>query len=111
MKRFLACLALCASLSASAQDDNCTVLPVQELSLAYQDLNASIDSIMVSLQSLNDKVIVEYCVCTSCCNDWYTRIQECVNDSIAGGWSPIGSASTSGSYNRTVQALVKYADD
>ncbi len=31
MKRFLACLALCASLSASAQGDNCTVLGIQDL--------------------------------------------------------------------------------
>ncbi len=54
MKRFLACLALCASLSASAQDDNCTVLGVQELSLAYQNINSSIDSVTQAIISIAD---------------------------------------------------------
>lgn len=52
MKRLLACLALCASLSASAQDDNCTVLGVQELSSLYSELSGSIDTIVHSLGSL-----------------------------------------------------------
>jgi len=52
MKRFLACLALCASLSASAQDDNCTVLGVQELSSLYSELSQSIDTIVTALQGL-----------------------------------------------------------
>ena len=54
MKRFLACLALCASLSASAQDDNCTILGVQELSLAYQNINSSIDSVTQAIISIAD---------------------------------------------------------
>ena len=45
MKRFLACLALCASLSASAQDDNCTVLGIQELTQMVIDLQAELDSV------------------------------------------------------------------
>ena len=112
MKRLLACLALCASLSASAQDDNCTVLPVQELSLAYQDLNASIDSIMVSLQSLNDRVIVEYTVCWGYASGWDNELTQCVNDSLDAGWSlygGIGGGGGGGGYH--TQALVKYADD
>jgi hypothetical protein len=52
MKRLLAYVVLCTSLSASAQDDNCTVLGVQELSAAYYDLNASINSITDSIDSL-----------------------------------------------------------
>ena len=52
MKRLLACLALCASLSASAQDDNCTVLGVQELSSLYSELSQSIDTIVTALQGL-----------------------------------------------------------
>ncbi|MDA9001907.1 hypothetical protein N9H08_00440 [bacterium] len=39
MKCLLVCLVLCASLSASAQDDNCTVLGVQELSSLYSELS------------------------------------------------------------------------
>ena len=42
MKRLLACLALCASLSASAQDDNCTILGVQELLVQVLEMNAQI---------------------------------------------------------------------
>ena len=52
MKRLLACLALCASLSASAQDDNCTVLGVQELSSLYSELSQSIDTIVSGLAAL-----------------------------------------------------------
>ena len=54
MKRFLTCLALFASLSASAQDDNCTVLGVQELSSLYSELSQSIDTIVTALQGLID---------------------------------------------------------
>ena len=56
MKRFLACLALCASLSASAQGDNCTVLGVQELSSLYSALFTSVDSINQSVLSLVDSL-------------------------------------------------------
>ncbi|MDC0600142.1 pentapeptide repeat-containing protein [Flavobacteriales bacterium] len=45
MKRLFACLAICASLSASAQDDSCTVLGVQELSQHYIQLLHTIDSL------------------------------------------------------------------
>ena len=45
MKRLLACLALCASLSASAQDDNCTVLGIQDLTQMVFQLQAEIDSL------------------------------------------------------------------
>jgi uncharacterized protein YjbI with pentapeptide repeats len=45
MKRFLACLALCASLSASAQGDNCTVLGIQDLTQMVLQLQAEIDSL------------------------------------------------------------------
>jgi len=51
MKRLLACLALCASLFASAQDDNCTVLGVQELSIAYMQLGSSMDSAVYRILS------------------------------------------------------------
>ena len=52
MKRFLACLALCASLSASAQGDNCTVLGVQDLSSAYLNLSNSLDSVKTALNQI-----------------------------------------------------------
>ena len=45
MKHLLACLALCASLSASAQDDNCTVLGIQDLTQMVIELKAEIDSL------------------------------------------------------------------
>ena len=45
MNRFFACLALCASLSASAQDDNCTVLGIQDLTQMVNELKAEIDSL------------------------------------------------------------------
>jgi hypothetical protein len=112
MKRLLACLALCASLSSTAQDDNCTVLGVQELSLAYQDLNASIDSIMVSLQSLNDRVVVEYSFCKAGGSQFDQNLIQCVNDSLAAGWSLYGgTGGGGGGVGIYLQALVKYADD
>lgn len=54
MKRLLACLALCATLSASAQDDNCTVLGVQELSSLYSELSMSIDTIVSALSEISN---------------------------------------------------------
>jgi len=45
MKRLLACLVLCASLSASAQDTNCTVLGIQDLTQMVFQLQAEIDSL------------------------------------------------------------------
>ena len=42
MKRLLACLALCASLSASAQDD-CTLFNLQELADSIAALNTALD--------------------------------------------------------------------
>ena len=111
MKRLLACLALCTSLSASAQDDNCTVLGVQELSLAYQSIEASVDSIVLSLQSLSDRLIVDYCICYSG-GSFTTDLAQCVNDSIATGWSPFGGVGGGGGgVGYYIQPLVKYADD
>ena len=52
MKRLLACLALCASLSASAQDDNCTILGVQELSQLYATISETADSSLHALLHL-----------------------------------------------------------
>ena len=88
MKRLIACLALCASLSASAQDDNCTVLGVQELSSLYAELSASIDTIVAALESatLSDqqsKTIEEY-------DQVYVRNKVHVHDNIhiygGNGW-------------------------
>ena len=45
MKRLFACLAICASLSASAQDDTCTVLGIQDLTQMVIELKAEIDSL------------------------------------------------------------------
>ena len=125
MKRLLACLALCASLSASAQDDNCTILGVQELSSLYSDLSASIDTIVAALQltaaSSTDTMvtvqrqptIIDYKVCSD---------EQCVISYINQGNVPLpGSPSTaaakSGTHYMTYphvewrQAMVKYADD
>ena len=44
MKRLLACLVLCASLSASAQDDNCTVLGIQELTQLVLEMQNDLDT-------------------------------------------------------------------
>jgi hypothetical protein len=114
MKRFLACLALCASLSVSAQDDNCTVLGVQELSLAYSDLNASIDSITSSLVSLFDsiaqasqpRIIIDYDVCYTSAH----QMEDCVLPMIQDGWELYPTGGSVGP-NSIWQALVKYADD
>ena len=43
MKRLLACLALCASLCASAQDDNCALLNIQGLVDSISALNTALD--------------------------------------------------------------------
>ena len=120
MKRFLACLALCASLSASAQDDNCTILGVQELTLAYQELNTSIDSITNALLGVADSIssslrpatIVEYTLCVGDnSNTTVSRnaMLNCVNERLTEGWQPLGGALRSGWI--TMQTMVKYADD
>ena len=120
MKRLLACLVLCASLSASAQDDNCTVLGVQELSAAYYDLNASIDSITGSLVALADslsnlnahRTITEYSTCwinNNYLSPLQSGFQNCCNQKLADGWQPLGGFHKDG--GNAVQAFVKYADD
>lgn len=47
MNRLLTCLAICASIAASAQDDNCTVLGVQDLTNLAYSLQNQIDSLQV----------------------------------------------------------------
>ena len=56
MKRLLACLALCASLSASAQDDNCTVLGIQELTQMVMSFQHQLDS-MKNVAMTRDSVV------------------------------------------------------
>ena len=52
MKRLLACLALCASLSASAQDDNCTVLGIQDLTQMVFELQTQLNAQDATIDSL-----------------------------------------------------------
>jgi len=117
MKRLLACLVLCASLSASAQDDNCTVLGVQELSSLYSELSQSIDTITSALQGIVDqsnsnqsREITNYQItsavdlrhihayvypsgCNSCPNptgcfqEWTSPAQDTVMSRISSGWT------------------------
>ena len=54
MKRLLACLALCASLSASAQDDNCTVLGIQDLTQMVFELQAQLNAQDATMDSLQN---------------------------------------------------------
>ena len=51
MKHFLACLALCASLSASAQGDNCTVLGIQDLTEMVLELSNQVGELEDSIAS------------------------------------------------------------
>ena len=53
MKRLLACLVLCASLSASAQDDNCTVLGIQELTELVISLQSQLQAQSIMIDSLS----------------------------------------------------------
>jgi len=127
MKRLLACLALCASLSASAQDDNCTILGVQDLSSLYSELSASIDTIVAALQLTatqlqsqvggadtiitiqSERTILDYRVCSN---------ESCVNNYISQGYEPLsgspsyaGACSNCGTVFAWRQAMVKYAED
>jgi len=119
MKRLLACLALCASLSASAQDDNCTVLGVQELSSLYSELSASIDTIVAALaataQAQQPLIVSEYssCYVESYEGDWphdyVPLIESRCNAKLANGFQPLGIPyQLNGGW---VQVMVKYADD
>jgi hypothetical protein len=121
MKRFLACLALCASLSASAQDDNCTLLGVQELSALYYDLSQSIDSILLALNSAGGgQTITDIDVISTnggtTYNSQATFLQNHNNqllDSILQGWAPLYPPVryTQQTSAVLVQTIVKYADD
>ena len=62
MKRFLACLALCASLSASAQGDNCTVLGIQDLTQMVFDLQAQLNAQDATIDSLQNAAMTRYSV-------------------------------------------------
>lgn len=85
MKRLLACLALCASLSVSAQDDNCTVLGVQELSSLYGELSMSIDTIVSALSAISNAAQ------SSSSQEWtevdyiYTRDKQHLHGNLSGG--------------------------
>ena len=127
MKHLLACLALCASLSASAQDDTCTVLGVQELSSLYAELSASIDTILTGLQNLQGSpLIAEMAVLQrgwsagpgySAGTPQARRAAEMalvneVNDSISTGWQPYPITWQYGySLHASSFLIVKYADD
>ena len=54
MKNLLACLALCASLSASAQGDNCTVLGIQDLTQMVFELQAQLNAQDATMDSLQN---------------------------------------------------------
>ena len=124
MKRLLACLALCASISASAQDDNCTVLGVQELSSLYSELSTSIDTIVTALSELqlSQPTIEDVYICSSFSgnsNVAATGMSNCINDKISEGYTlhgnlimQIGYLGTSSyGYKHYEQLMVKYADD
>ena len=54
MKRLIACLALCASLSASAQDDNCTVLGIQDLTQMVFEFQGQLNAQDATIDSLQN---------------------------------------------------------
>ena len=54
MNRFFACLALCASLSASAQDDNCTVLGIQDLTQMVFEFQGQLNAQDATIDSLQN---------------------------------------------------------
>ena len=56
MKRLLACLAFCGSLSASAQDDNCTVLGIQDLTMTVLQLQAQVESQEAAIAQLQTQL-------------------------------------------------------
>ena len=62
MKRFLACLALCASLSASAQGDNCTVLGIQDLTQMVFELQTQLNAQDATIDSLQNAAMTPYAV-------------------------------------------------
>lgn len=117
MKRLLACLTICASLSASAQDESCTVLGVQELSSLYSDLSASIDTIIQAMSAAaSEKQVVEIAFLDhhnsqgkqAADNILFSRLL----DSIAVGWHPTSFTPLRYSYeNASRLVIVKYADD
>ncbi len=56
MKQLIACLALCASLSAPAQGDNCTVLGIQDLTMTVLQLQAQVESQDVAIAQLQTQL-------------------------------------------------------
>ena len=56
MKRLLACLVLCAPLSGSAQDDNCTVLGIQDLTMTVLQLQAQVESQEAAIAQLQTQL-------------------------------------------------------
>ena len=129
MKRLLACLAICTSLSASAQDDNCTVLGVQELSGLYANLSTSVDTVtqgwinlLNALESSSSTIDTTVVVLESRQITAYTveSNESSVNTLLAQGWHLYGPPSfpvraTQCTCNPTSiqfrQALVQYADE
>ena len=56
MNRFFAFLALCASLSALAQGDNCTVLGIQDLTMTVLQLQAQVESQEAAISQLQTQL-------------------------------------------------------
>ena len=66
MKHFLACLTLCASLSASAQGDNCTVLGIQDLTQMVFELQAQLNAQDATIDSLQNAAMTRDGVIRNC---------------------------------------------
>ena len=75
MKRLIACLVLCASLSASAQDDNCTILGIQDLTLLVLQLQSQIDSLETTSNDLQTQISTLQNTLTD-----LGSVQECVDE-------------------------------
>ena len=123
MKHLLTAIACCLAMGASAQVVDTTYygnevqinLNMSELSSTITQLQSDVSQLnggqATSNQSSSSGAIIQYAFCrtiNSSSNGQVSFLINCVNDSIAAGWSPFGAAQFSGAH--AAQVIVKYAD-
>ena len=108
----LAWAAFFCAFNASAQENDCTILGVQELTSLYDELSQSIETITESLGLLAEQPVAEQPVIFDyhLCQGVPSAVRQCVIVRLAQGWNLHPSSGGFDYGGRIFQVMVKYSD-